>query len=65
MKFDFEVNNIKCGGCVSNIKNHLQQDARISNIEVDIDTGRVSFESETDARVEWSKLLTDLGYPEK
>ncbi|MDH5735181.1 MAG: heavy-metal-associated domain-containing protein [Gammaproteobacteria bacterium] len=65
MKYRFEVENIKCGGCAANIKNHLQQDERILNIEVDIDKGCVSIESEIDATNDWIKVMTELGYPVK
>ena len=65
MKYIFEVKNIKCGGCASNIKNHLQNDGRISSIEVEIESGKVSIESEIDASNEWLKIMNDIGYPEK
>ena len=65
MKFNFEVDNIKCAGCVSNIKNHLQDDHRINNIDVDIEKGCVEIDADSDASEEWLKIVTDLGYPEK
>ncbi|MCW8854298.1 MAG: heavy-metal-associated domain-containing protein [Gammaproteobacteria bacterium] len=65
MIFNFEVENIKCAGCASNIKNHLQGDHRINNIEVDIEKGLVEIDAETDASDEWLKIMTELGYPKK
>ena len=65
MKYTFELQNIKCSGCASSIKNKLVSDSRISEIEVDIKTGVVTIESDTDASAEWLKTMTELGYPEK
>ena len=65
MKLNFEVANIKCAGCASNIKSHLQNDDRIISIDVDIDKGCVSIEAKLDASEEWLQVMKDLGYPEK
>ena len=65
MKFNFEIDNIKCAGCVSNIKTHLQNDERISNVEVEIATGCVTIESDIDASNEWLTVMAELGYPKK
>ena len=65
MKLNFEVENIKCAGCASNIKNHLQNDDRIISIDVDIDKGTVSIEAKLDASDEWLQVMKELGYTEK
>ena len=65
MKFDFDVENIKCGGCAGTIKKRLQADAGISSVEVDVAAGRVSIEAETDATERWRAELLSMGYPEK
>lgn len=65
MKFNFEVDNIKCAGCVSNIKEHLESDDRINNIEVDIEKGCVEIDADSDASEEWLTVMTGLGYPKK
>ncbi len=65
MKLEFNVQNVKCGGCASAIQTGLRQDARIREVTVDIPTGRVVVEAEEDIRTELSRMLQGLGYPEK
>lgn len=65
MEFSYQLANIKCAGCAATIKNNLENDNRISNIDIDVETGTVHIESETDASSEWLKIMADLGYPEK
>ena len=65
MKLEFNVQNVKCGGCASAIQAGLRQDARIREVTVDIPTGRVVVEAEEDIRTEAGRMLQDLGYPEK
>ncbi|MGZ0015956.1 heavy-metal-associated domain-containing protein [Yeosuana sp. AK3] len=64
MKQHFEVENIKCGGCVNSIKTAL---LKINNVEEviidkDIDTVTVVGNIERSLLI---KKLNDLGYPEK
>ena len=55
--------NIKCAGCVANIKNGLTEIAGIDSIEIDIDSGTINVEgSALDSGTITSKL-TELGYP--
>lgn len=65
MTIQIDVENIKCGGCAGTIKKRLQEDARISDVEVDVEQGRVTIHSEQDASADWCALLLKLGYPEK
>ena len=65
MKFEFTVQNVKCGGCASAIQNGLRQDAQVREVTVDVPTGRVMVETEGDSRTELSAALQALGYPEK
>ncbi|KAB2935781.1 MAG: heavy-metal-associated domain-containing protein [Candidatus Contendobacter sp.] len=65
MKFEFAVQNIKCGGCASAIQTGLRQDARVLKVAVDVPTGRVTVETEGDRRAELSAALKALGYPER
>lgn len=65
MKFEFMVQNVKCGGCASAIQTGLRQDDRVREVTVDIPTGRVTVETAGDSRAELSAALHALGYPEK
>jgi copper chaperone CopZ len=64
MKQQFEVENIKCGGCVNSIKTALLKLKGVESIEVDkdIDTIALTGTIERDLVI---KKLNDLGYPEK
>ncbi len=65
MKLEFNVQNVKCGGCASAIQTGLRQNAQVREVTVDIPTGRVVVEAEEDIRTELSRMLQGLGYPEK
>ena len=65
MKLEFTVQNVKCGGCASAIQAGLRQNAQVLDVAVDVPTGRVTVEVETDVRAELSTVLRTLGYPEK
>lgn len=65
MKLEFTVQNVKCGGCASAIQAGLRQNAQVLDVAVDVPTGRVTVEVETDVRAELSTVLRVLGYPEK
>ena len=60
----FTVQNVKCGGCVSNIENGLKQLPGIADVEVVIESGRVSVRGEELDRNRIAGKLTELGYPE-
>ena len=64
MKQQFEVENIKCGGCVNSIKTALLKLEGVKTVEVDkdIDTIVLTGTIERDLVI---KKLNDLGYPEK
>lgn len=65
MSYQFEVENIKCGGCASSIKKGLLEDERISDVSVDVEQGLVTIESAEDASEDWRAALLKMGYPEK
>jgi copper chaperone CopZ len=64
MKTAIFVQNLKCGGCAHTISTKLAEIKNISNLNVDIDQGKISFEyfNENDAFQVKEKLIT-LGYP--
>ncbi len=63
---EFLAENIKCNGCVKNITEALEKVEGVSDISVDIASGKVDFQyAGTQDRKFFAKLLSDLGYPEK
>jgi len=59
----FTVKNVKCGGCVSNIKNGLQGMSGISEVDVEIAGGKVTVTGENLDRTSIETKLGELGYP--
>lgn len=64
MKQQFEVENIKCGGCVNSIKTALLKLEGVETIVVDKDIDTIILTG-TIERALILKKLNDLGYPEK
>ena len=57
-----KVVNIKCGGCAKGIRSALEE-KRATNVSVDIENQKVSFEGEVDLE-EIKRTLAGMGYPE-
>jgi copper chaperone len=64
-KQEFDVLNVKCGGCVSNIQKGLSELSGVSDVQVTIEGGHVVVEGQALDRVEIGKKLASLGYPER
>jgi len=64
MELHLTVSNVKCAGCVSNIKNGLQSITGIESINVIIESGVVNISGNALNRAEISAKLSELGYPE-
>lgn len=60
----FEVENIKCGGCVNSIKTALLKLDNVEDVSVDKDIDTISLTG-TIERTLVLKKLNELGYPEK
>ncbi len=45
MKHEIEVENIKCGGCANTIKGKLGALDGVSDVQVDIENGRITLEA--------------------
>lgn len=60
----FEVENIKCGGCVNSIKTALLKLDNVEDVAVDKDIDTISLTG-TIERTFVLKKLNELGYPEK
>jgi copper chaperone len=65
MGISIEVENIKCNGCATSIRHKLAEDARVGDVAVDIEAGRVDIEADEDARADLIATLLHMGYPEK
>lgn len=65
MKIEFAVHNVKCQGCASAIREGLGKNSQVRAVQVDVPTGQVTVEADSDVRAELSAALTELGYPEK
>lgn len=60
----FVVKNVKCQGCVNNIRNGLMGIPGVQDIQVDIPTGQVSVQGQNLSREQIAAKLGQLGYPE-
>jgi copper chaperone CopZ len=60
----FKVKNVKCGGCVANIKKGLGALAGTGSVEVVIAGGEVTVTGDQLDRAQLSAKLKELGYPE-
>ncbi|TNJ45650.1 heavy-metal-associated domain-containing protein [Tamlana fucoidanivorans] len=66
MKANIQVQNLKCHGCATTIKNKLVGIEDISDLNIDAETKTVSFSySNTDTINEVKQVLASAGYPEE
>ncbi len=65
MEFEFQAQNVKCQGCVSAIRDGLSQNPYVQEVQVDVATGRVTVQAQSDIRSALAVTLKELGYPEK
>ena len=65
MQEQFQVQNVKCGGCVSAIQTGLQTLDGVSDVAVDIPSGQVIVTGTALSRAPLSAKLAALGYPER
>lgn len=64
METSILVQNLKCGGCAHTISTKLASIKNVSNLQVNVDESKVSFEylNEEDA-LNVKEKLKELGYP--
>jgi copper chaperone CopZ len=66
MTENITVDNLKCGGCASTIKNSLIKMEGVEDISVDVETSNIRIEfSGTLTRTDLVKKLGNLGYPKE
>lgn len=63
MKETVIIQNLKCGGCATTIRNELNKLDGISETTVNEETSEVSFISEKEDNSELLNRLDQLGYP--
>ena len=64
MKKQFEVENIKCGGCMNSIKTALLKIENVEEVTIDKEIDTI-FVTGTADRMTIITKLNELGYPEK
>jgi copper chaperone CopZ len=64
MKQEFEVENIKCGGCMNSIKTALLKIEKVDEVEINKEIDTIYVTGFVDKALIISKL-NELGYPEK
>ncbi|MDP2161670.1 MAG: cation transporter [Flavobacterium sp.] len=64
MKQEFEVENIKCGGCMNSIKTALLKIEKVDEVEINKEIDTIYVTGSVDKTLIISKL-NELGYPEK
>lgn len=64
MSIKLTVDNIKCGGCANTIRTKLLENPHVNGVEVDIEQGIVTIDSDDGARQSLAEMLAHLGYPE-
>lgn len=65
MNEEFDVTNVKCGGCAANIQTGLMAMAGVTAVEVEIASGHVTVSGEALLRASLEAKLAELGYPVK
>ena len=63
MNFSVIVENIKCGGCASQIETKLLRLDGVTQVEIDIENEEVKGEMSKDILETIQKTLATLGYP--
>jgi len=64
MSLSIHVENIKCGGCANSIKKGLMDEAGVSMVEINVESGMVSIDGENLDRDAIAAHLLKMGYPE-
>lgn len=64
MEFKLYVDNIKCGGCAGQITKKLSEMDNVSQVDVNIEEGCVSFETDEALFIKVKQSLVQMGYPE-
>jgi copper chaperone CopZ len=64
MKITVQIQNLKCNGCASTIKNKLSGLDTVDEVSIDVENDSVTFEYDSEATRETvKKELHKIGYP--
>jgi copper chaperone len=64
MVYKISVENIKCGGCANTITTKLNTLPAVTSCQVDIENGVITIDGDEVHKLEVTRLLLKLGYPE-
>ena len=65
MNTTIEILNLKCGGCANSIKKGLLAIEGTSDVEVDLETSKITMELTDESLLDVvKKKLSNMGYPE-
>jgi copper chaperone len=62
---NFDVENIKCGGCENTIRKGLSTIAGVSEVQIDRDQQRITLVANEADRHTIAEKLRNMGYPEQ
>jgi copper chaperone len=62
---NFDVENIKCGGCENTIRKGLSAIAGVSEVQIDRDQQRITLLANEADRHTIAEKLRNMGYPEQ
>jgi copper chaperone len=62
---NFDVENIKCGGCENTIRKGLSTIAGVSEVQIDRDQQRITLVANESDRGTIAEKLRSMGYPEQ
>lgn len=66
MKETIYIQNVKCSGCAHTIQSKLETISNVSEIEIDIENGALSFNVDSTETTELvKKIVKNIGYPEQ
>ena len=65
MHHEFELLNVKCGGCGNSILKAVSAIPGVTAPQLDLDRGRLNLEAPEEARAAVAQALARLGYPER
>ncbi|HHH47084.1 MAG TPA: heavy-metal-associated domain-containing protein [Thiotrichales bacterium] len=64
MQANFEIQNMKCMGCVSAVKKAVEALDGVTAVEVDLEGGKATVSGDFDPE-QVARVITEAGYPAK
>ncbi len=64
-QIELDLENVKCGGCVSAIQEGLKPLDGVENVEVEIENGHLSISGDSLSEAAIREKLAALGFPAK